>query len=40
MDLLNMINRAQIHEFYKRLNIGNFYHSSQSFQIWWLISNM
>ena len=40
MDLLNMTNRAQILEFYKRVNRGNFYFSNQSFQIWWLISDI
>ena len=30
MDLLNMINRIKIHEFRRRLNRGNFYHSSHS----------
>ena len=40
MDLLNMTNRAQIHNFIRRLNRGNFYFSKQSFQIWWLISGI
>ena len=40
MDLLNMTNRAQIHEFYKKVNRGNFYFSKQSFKIWWLISGI
>ena len=39
MDLLNMTNRAQIHEFYKKVR-GNFYFSSHTFQIWWLISGI
>ena len=39
MDLLNMTNRAQILEFYKKVR-GNFYFSIQSFQIWWLISGI
>ena len=39
MDLLNMTNKAQIHEFYfiRRLNGGNFYLSSHSSKIWWCI---
>ena len=40
MDLLNMINRAQILEFYKKVNRGNFYFSNQSFQIWCLFSGI
>ena len=39
MNLLNMTNRIQIHEFYKK-DRGNFYLSSQFFQIWGLISGM
>ena len=40
MGLLNMTNRAQILEFYKKVNRGNFYFSNQTFQIWCLISGI
>ena len=36
MDLLNMTNRAHIHEFYKKV----IYFSNESFQILWLIGGM
>ena len=40
MDLYNMTNRVQIHEFYKKVNRENVYLSSQDFQNWWFIKTM
>ena len=40
MDLLNMTNWPKSLNFIRRLKRGNFYLSSQSFQILWLIGGM
>ena len=39
MNLLNMTGPKSIN-FIRRLNRGDFYFSSQSFQIWWQISGI
>ena len=40
MDLALFVMFNKSMDFIRRLNRENFYFSSQSFQIWWLISGM